>query len=215
MNKPSALEAIAGHPVTTIVANGLPIVAAMFAQSVTPWVTMVPVLAQTLAAQRQSARFNLWQAATSAEVLAIKADLANITDDQYQLVAECHVCALSTVRQAKLDYLRAAIVNTLIDPSVSAGNPEALARLIRDISSFETKLVIDLFQYQSILILDKETTFLDHRFGVMIGTPEAAGIEGLIRLGLLQAHAPSWDATQYTWSPLAAKLIALVRTPSL
>lgn len=214
MNKPSALETVAGHPVTTIVANGLPIVAAMFAQSVTPWVAMVPVLAQTLAAQRQSERFNQWQAATNAEVLAIKADLTNITDDQYQLVAECHVCALSTIKQAKLGYLRAAIVNTLIDPAVAAGNPEALARLIRDISSFETQLVIDLFRYESIFVLEKETTFREHSFGVLIGTPEAAGIEGLIRLGLLQAHAPSWDATQYTWSPLAAKLIALVQTPT-
>jgi hypothetical protein len=213
MNKPSALETIAGHPVTTIVANGLPIVAAMFAQSVTPWVAMVPVLAQTLASQRQSERFNQWQAATNAEVLAIKADLTNITDDQYQLVAECHVCALSTVKQAKLDYLRAAIVNTLTDPTVSAGNTEALARLIRDISSFETKLVIDLFRYESIYVLEKESPFIEPSFGVFIGTPEAAGVEGLIRLGLLQAHAPSWDATQYTWSPLAAKLIALVRTP--
>lgn len=215
MNKPSTLETIAGHPVTTIVANGLPIVAAMFAQSVTPWVAMVPVLAQTLAAQRQSERFNQWQVATNAEVQAIKVDLTNITDDQYQLVAECHVCALSTIKQAKLDYLRAAIVNALTDPSVSAGNPEALARLLRDISSFETKLVIDLFRYDAIFVLEKETTFVDHSFGVLIGTPEAAGVESLIRLGLLQAHAPSWDATRYTWSPLAAKLIALVRVPSL
>lgn len=123
--------------------------------------------------------------------------------------------ALSTIKRAKLDYLRAAIVNALIDPSVSAGNSEALARLMRDISSFETKLVIDLFRYESVFVLEKEITFIDHSFGVLIGTPEAAGVEGLIRLGLLQAHAPNWDATRYTWSPLAAKLIALVRGPLL
>lgn len=47
MIKPSAIETITGHPVTTIVANGLPIVAAMFAQSVTPWLAMVPVCANS------------------------------------------------------------------------------------------------------------------------------------------------------------------------
>jgi hypothetical protein len=162
MNEKSAVEAVAGSTGVNLAVNAAPVLAqvfpaigAMIDANAVPWLSALPFLLQTLAAGRQSARIDAAITALSADVARLQCDLTNITDDQYKLASECSLAFLSTINPAKLDYLRLAILNTLVDPSIADGASEALARLVRDISAAETALVIDLFSYEGVFIREK------------------------------------------------------------
>jgi hypothetical protein len=218
MNEKSAVEAVAGSTGVNLAVNAAPVLAqvfpaigAMIDANAVPWLSALPFLLQTLAAGRQSARIDAAITALSADVARLQCDLTNITDDQYKLASECSLAFLSTINPAKLDYLRLAILNTLVDPSIADGASEALARLVRDISAAETALVIDLFSYEGVFIREKPADTPEGFWAVERGSPEELSVGDLIRLGLLHVLASPWNGTHYKWSPLTAKFIALVQ----
>lgn len=219
--KKSTVEAIAGNTALNVAVNAaaivpqvFPAIGAMVGASAVPLLSAVPFLLQTLAAGRHEERIMACFKSLSEQVeeLRHRIDLNNITDDQYKLASECSLAFFSTINAAKLGYLRQAVLSTLTDASIADGTSEALGRLIRDISAQETELVIALFKYNSIAILDEPSSPPATCYAVLKGTNEELAVGGLIRLGLLYSLTPTWDYTQYTWSPLAAKLIALVQS---
>ena len=208
MTEKSMLETVAASLPTTVTAN----LVAVFGSAFCPFAALLPCLTDSLASQRQSQRVDETLRAVERDVAALRVDLRNITDDQYKLTGECIVAALSTIDQQKLAFLRTAAVNALANPDLSLGFSDALARLIRDISAAEATFVLENFKYQGVSI-DKELPTLAGHLMVRTDSIEEIIVGGLIRVGLLYARGTSWDSQMYEWSPLTAKLIALIKNP--
>jgi|GEM_PF-1314972 hypothetical protein len=212
----TALESLAGHPATVgavaVAAGGL----ALAQPELAPIISMIPPLVQCLASERQVARIGHAIGDLNRRLEQIPQEvLKNISDEQYQFASEAVGHMLSTVKQEKLAYLQNAIVNNIEDASIAKESGEILSRLIRDISLGEVKALLHHFQFEGIFIAGEtpESALPPNTYCVLVATGEARTIEGLIQLGLLQSHAPSWDMTRYQWNPIAAKLIALLRVP--
>lgn len=211
MKKKTAIEKVASHPATAVVTNataiGLPLLA-----SVTPLVAALPLLVDALAAGRQTARIEEAQRELAEAVVKLQVDVATLTDDQFKLAGECAVAMLSTVHPAKLAYLRQAVLNSISNGIVADGDSDALGRLLRDISAEEIAFVARVFRFNSVSIDDEITQEArKDMLVVKINSRDDMLVGGLIRLGLLYTKSSSWDASMYEWSPLTAKLIALVR----
>ncbi|QGZ39020.1 hypothetical protein [Pseudoduganella flava] len=173
---------------------------------------IVPGLAQSAIAERYVQRTRDALDAMRRDVEAMRIDLDRITEEQYKVASDCGAAVYATIDQAKLDYLRIAFRNSLIDEQACAGVPEALGRLVRDMSAAEIRLLDELFQYSAVCIIEDENFQTpEHTYSALIGSIEALNVSGLIRLGLLQTLAPSFDVTFYKWTALAPKLLALVR----
>lgn len=208
MNNKTLIEELTGSLPASLGANALAVAGATF----TPWAAFAPYLLQTLASRRQSERVEKMLSDLAKAVSDLGINMQAISDDQYKLAGECVVAALSTIDQAKLDYIQSAVLGTLRKPEVSLSNSDALARLIRDISAAEVVFLLTAFQYEGISI-DAEQQSMPGRLFVQPNSPEELLIGGLIRLGLLYTRSATYDAMMYEWSPLTAKFIALV-TPT-
>ena len=213
------MEAVTGSPLTTgtvgaAVALGAAAPAvALFASA--PLLGLIPALLQTFAAERQSKRFQAAIEAINKDLEAIPEQRRKeISDAQFQFASEAVGHMLSTAREEKLAYLRHAVVNSIKDAGLTSEWGERLSRLIRDISMSEVSALLSLFNHDGICIADtlpSEQERVGENHYVVVGTPEARDVEGLIQLGLLQSHAANYDFTLYTWTPLTAKLIALLK----
>jgi hypothetical protein len=209
MSDQTKTESIASHPLVTLVANAAAIALPLVIPGVTPLVAALPVLADTLAAGRQTARVEKVLSELTEDVSQLKLDLTKITDDQFKLSGECVTAMMSTINEQKLAYLRQAVVNSLSDPDVAQGNSEALARLMRDISADETAFTVRAFRSNSVSI-DKNESKRSDALHVVPGSRDEELVGGLIRLGFLYTKSTSWDAQMYEWAPITAKFIALV-----
>ena len=173
---------------------------------------IVPSLVQTAVAARHQERIESTIAGMQEDAAELNAKLDSLTEAQYMLANECVLAVSTTIDQAKLDYLRAAFRNSLSDEDLVGQSPELLSRLIRTMSAQELHTVDRLFRFKTVCI--SEAAMVDEQgYIAQMGTPEAIQVGALIQLGLLQALASTWDVTRYVWSPIAAKLLALVRRP--
>lgn len=214
MKKISGRQIVAS-PTATAVAGAIPIVASLMAASpptvVALLIASLPVLQATAAGMLHAKRLEAWVEEVNDDVSRLEVNLHTITEEQYAVAAECCAQAHSTVNTEKLDYLRAAVLNSLSDPSITQNFSEKLGRVIRDITAAEAKLVVEFFAYDHVCIAEKETALQPNTHTVWLGTEEAADFDSLINMRLLQApHGSSWGAEHYSWTPLAGKLIALI-----
>lgn len=204
--KPTALEQAAGHPAVTAaataVAAGASVGAAIF----------LPILTGTLAARRHEERLAKFINDVSDELMGLERRLDELSDAQYQLIGDAVACALQTVNQEKLDYLRHVIRNSLsvdIDPF----NYAHVARVIRDISADEAGLLMTTSANPKVLTLN------DHRMKRLFtfnprGHNEPL-LRGLISLGLVERHASDASNVRgdvYAWTPLADVVHQLLST---
>ena len=224
MNEKGLFEKVGGSRTVTVglagVAAAIPL--GLGAEAVTATLGIAAVVAsvlppalQKLVSEKTEARLEEKLHEIRRDIQELHLDLSQVSDDQIKLTLDCASAIYFTIDPAKLEYLRHAIRNNLADPTVSSGVPEALGRLIRDITVPEVKLVERLFHYIGIFVVEKDSfTLPNDAYAVDKGSADEIAVTGLIRLGLLNALAPSWDATRYTWSPITAKLIALIKHQS-
>jgi hypothetical protein len=214
----SHIDAVAGHQLTNAAGLAAAAVAgpALAAAGLPPGAIsiallgIVPGLVQTAVAARHQERIEATIAGMQQDATALATKLETLTEAQYMLANECVMAVATTIDQTKLDYLRAAFRNSLSDKDVAEDTPELLSRLIRNMSAKELCLVDKLFRFGTVCIAEEEMVD-EQGYIAKIGTHEAMQVGALIQLGLLHSLAPSWDVTRYAWSPVTAKLLALVR----
>lgn len=209
MENKTKLETVAGAFSTNIAVNAIAAVAPLLLTSVTPLVTLLPFLVNSLAVDRQTKRIEVAIQSLSVELSSLALDISTITDDQYKLAGECSMAFLSTVSEVKLAYLKQAVVNSLLNPELSNGVSDALSRVVRDVSAAEAEFVIKSFQFKGVFI-DAEMQSEPDKLVVQPDSDDEIIVGGLIQLGLLYSRAATWDASMYEWSPLTAKFIVLV-----
>ncbi|MGK5013617.1 hypothetical protein [Janthinobacterium sp. HLS12-2] len=224
MSEKGRLEKIGGSAAVTVglagIAAAIPL--GLGAETVTATLGIATIVAsvlppalQKVVSDKTEARLEEKLQAIRRDIEELRLDVSQVSDDQIKLTLDCASAIYFTIDPAKLEYLRHAIRNNLADPTVSGGVPEALGRLIRDITVPEVKLVEELFHFTGIYVVEKDTFKLPNgTYSVEKGSADEIAVTGLIRLGLLTALSPSWDATKYSWSPMAAKLIALIKQKS-
>jgi hypothetical protein len=212
----TSIEQVAGNP---LVQSGLTVVAAL---SAGPLAALLPVLATTLASERQKRRMEASLIDIDARLRSQEAALRNITDSQYKLLNETILTVLHTTSDEKLSYLQSVINNTIALENLPPHEAVHLSRLLRDLSAQEITFIIDSFSYDGIVLLteadgDSESIvskpeYQKTRF-LKLNSIEGQTVTGLISLGILaQAGQRYIDVGMYKFMPIAAKLIALLKT---
>ncbi len=210
LKPPTVFETASGHVATEA---ALSVVGAL---SGSPLAALLPVLTKSLASERQQKRVE--DALLNIDnTLKTQAEaLRNITDEQYKLVNEAILALLQTTSTEKIEYLRRAVHNSLVDGrSILPQESVVLSRIIRDISADEADFLVKNFHYDRIQLA---TALVEHKMKVLTIAPESRDgivVTGLVSLGLLSAAEPTWDETGLMrFSPIVAKLLVLLREPN-
>ena len=204
----SQLESIAGNLATKTAANAF----AVFGATVTPLAAFVPFLVDSLASRQQAERLEQMLQELNAIVQAHRNEVLSMSDDQYKVVNEAIAAAFYTVDKEKLRHLRSAAKNALLKAELTRGTSDALSRLVRDISASEVQFLLVNFHHSEISLWGESTPPSEAVPGHLV-LPNSADefcMSGLINLGLLYPKTSRWDLVAYEWSPLAAKLLALL-----
>lgn len=174
---------------------------------------LLPILAKSLAAERQRRRV---EAAFSDIALVLErheAAIVNLSDEQYKLINETVLTLLQTTQKEKLKYLRAVIENTLTEQQMLPEEATVLSRIVRDISSEEIAFLLRTFQYDGLALTDSpQPAKLEYRYlHVPPSSPEALNVSGFISLGIVAGGKYTWDTPLLRFTRIAAKLIALLQ----
>lgn len=204
----TSLEIFAGHPITQVVATWV-------AASVgTPLAALLPVLASSLAAERQTARVQDSLQSIEQVLQENSEKIKNFSDEQYKLVNEVVLAIFQTTDVKKLEYLRACVQGVISQNDLKPHEAVLLSRLIRDISAEEVFYLQHIFSFDSICFIrggvgqgaGENVGFVD------LESAEASLAQGLIALGVLVPSENTIDAFGcYRFSKITAKLIALLR----
>lgn len=206
---PSALEKIAGS---------LPAEAALTAIAAaagTPLAALLPVLAKSLAAERQKQRVEATLQEMNQVMAQHEAQLALLTDQQYKFINEAVLALLHTTNESKMAFLRNVVHNSLSATALPDQEAVFLSRIVRDISAEEAQFLISNFSFERIWLNESEPANNERpTLAVKPNTPSGQVVLGLLTLGLLTPAEPTWDDTGLLrFTPLVAKLIALLRAP--
>lgn len=207
LNPPSSTERVAGHVATEA---ALTVVGVLAGGVLAP---LLPALTKSLASGRQRKRVEE-AIAEIADVLESHADaIRNLSDSQYKLINEAILALLHTTNPQKIQYLRRAVRNGLVVSDIVPQEAVVLSRIIRDISADEIAFLMANFRFERVQLWplgkhDDPTRVL----AVAPDSPDGLVVSGLIALGLLSSAGPIVnDIGRYTFSPIVAKLLVLVR----
>jgi hypothetical protein len=201
----TAVEGIAGSPITE---GALTIAAALAGGLVAP---LLPVLAKSLASERQRKRIESFLTHASTMLSAHEGQLRSLSDAQYKLVNESILAAFQTTQAEKLDLLQRAVGNALSMAEIEPMEAIALSRTVRDISVEEAEFLVRNFQYEYVHVTNSAPSENDPKtLYIHPGSREELLIGGLVSLGLLTTGQPTLGQL-LRFSRLVPKLIVLFK----
>lgn len=208
MHEKSKVEIVAGGFATNLAANTVGI----FGATITPLAAFIPFLVQTLASNRQSQRLEKMFNELNTTLTNHKEKLEHLSDDQYKLVNEALSAAFFTIDEEKIALLKKAIISAINRPEASSAISDVLSRVIRDISVDEARFVLANSGCSKLFISSEEpVSSIKDGIVVEIGSKEETLVSGLIALGLLYSKMPTFGGVRYEWSPLAERLVNLLK----
>lgn len=207
IHRASVLERIAGSLPTEAALTAIGVVAG------TPLTALLPILAKSLAAERQKERVATTLQEMNLLLEQHSTQLAHLTDEQYKFINEALLTLLHTTNVSKMGYLKNVVYNGLSAPELSDQEAVFLSRIVRDISADEAQFLITNFAYQRLWLNDSEPGKSEYTtFAVKPNTREGKIVLGLVTLGLVTTAEPTWDDSGLLrFTPMVAKLIALLR----
>jgi vacuolar-type H+-ATPase subunit I/STV1 len=205
---PTLLERLAGGLSTNATLT------AISAAVGTPLTALLPVLSQTLAAQRQQQRIETALQEIDAILRQHEDTIKSLSDEQYKFINEAIVALLSTTDVQKMSLLRNAVHNGIKSTDLPSHEAAFLGRVVRDISAEEAFFLIENFSYERIWLSDLAPAQNEKpTLAVKPSTNEGQVVLGLISLGLIITAEPTWDDSGLLrYTPFAAKIIALLST---
>lgn len=210
LNPPTALEKVADSAVTEA---ALTVVSVLEGGPLAP---LLPILAKSLAAKRQTGRTETALAHIDAALRAHEGRLTALSDEKYKLVNEIVLAVLHTTSIEKLAYLQRAVLNALAMPDLLPQDAAVLGRVVRDISAEEAAFLIQNFRYERIKLAIGEGEDQQRVLTVSPSSEEGIVVAGLISMGLLVFAGTTYDGSGLMrFSPVVAKLIALLRESAL
>lgn len=200
----TAVERIAGSLPVEATAT---VVAALAGGLLAP---ILPVLAKSLASERQKKRVESYLDSVSQVLEQHEAALIDLTDAQYNLINEAILASLHTTQSEKLKILRNVVRNSLHLDGIQPQEAILLSRIIRDISAEEVLFVVRNFAYDSVQVAREGTRSDDKTLIVYPDTLEALIVSGLLSLGVLTPGLPTLGQS-LCFSRIVAKLIVLLK----
>lgn len=201
----TALEKIAGHPLTEATMT------AIATLSGTPLAAVLPILSNTLASARHTARVEAALTEVNMMLTEHSEALHNLSDSQYKLINETVLALLHTTHVEKIEYLKKAIRNSLTQDAIEPQETVVLSRILRDISAEEADFLVSNFQYRRVWvgITDRNEE------GLLVVAPNTADelvVNGLLTLGLLTSiEATAGAGNRMGFSSIVAKLLVLLK----
>jgi len=206
--KPTALERVAGSVATEA---GLTALGAIAGGALAP---LLPVLAKSLASERQRKRVEATLVQIAETLEQHEGAIRSLTDAQYKLLNETVLTLLQTTQEEKLNYLRAVVANALSEAELLPEEASILSRVVRDISVEEIRFLLHAFKYAGGVALSEQSQPGEGPGSdVLYVSPksrEALAVSGLLSLGLVVAGVPTWDITPLRFTRIVAKLLALL-----
>lgn len=197
------------------VTSGMPVNAALTAIGAavgTPLTALLPVLSQSLAAQRQKQRIETALQEIDAVLRQHEDALKSLSDEQYKFINEAIVALLSTTNVQKMTLLRNAVQNGIKNKDLPSHEAAFLGRVVRDISAEEVLFLTQNFSYERIWLSEIDPSEnAKSTLAVKPNTNEGQIVLGLISLGLITTAEPTYDDSGLLrYTPFAAKVIALL-----
>jgi hypothetical protein len=170
------------------------------------------VLTKALASERQRVR-------VEAAILEIhdiltrhESQLAVLSDPQYKLLNESILALLHSTEVEKYRYLCRAVENCLREDELVPQEAAVLSRILRDMSATEAGFIVQNFGFQRVWLNTTVNEDGGQSPTVHPSSPEAIVVSGLISLGLLLSSSSEYAGLgMFSWSPITAKLLALLR----
>ena len=203
----TAIEQVAG---SLSVQAALTVIAAVAGGPLAP---LLPLLANSLAAQRQLARVETELVEIQKILTQHETNIRDLSDEQYKIINETVLALLQTTQTDKLRYLRSVVQNALTYRDVDSRESVILSRIVRDISSEEATFLLRAFVNDGIQLTTVEEVD-EVNASVLFVNPsssDALSVSGLLSLGLLQPPESGWDGGTMRFTGIVAKLIALLR----
>lgn len=178
-----------------------------------PLAALLPILTSSLASERQKNRIEAALTEIDTTLQKHTKELRNIDDAQYKLINEAILSLLHTTSNKKIEYLRRAISNSLAITGILPQEAVVLSRIVRDISAEEADFLLKNFHYDRIQVASSAP----EKEKVLVVTPSSAEdlvVTGLVSLGLLRDGEPTWGGGLLMFSPIVAKLLALLHEPN-
>lgn len=206
---PTLLERLAGALPTNAALT------AIGAAAGTPLAALLPVLSQTLAAQRQQQRVETALQEIDAILWQHQDELKSLSDEQYKFINESIVALLNTTDVRKMALLRNAVHNGIRNNELPPQDAAFLGRVVRDISADEALFLVGNFAYERIWLNESDPSENEKAtLAVKPNTNDGKIVLGLISLGLVMTAEPAWDDSGFLrYTPFAAKIIALLNAP--
>ena len=179
------------------VAGSLPAEAALTAIAAaagTPLAALLPVLAKSLAAERQKQRVEATLLEMNGVLARHEAQLETLTDQQYKFINEAVLALLHTTNELKMSLLRNVVQNSLSVSELPDQEAVFLSRIVRDISAEEAQFLIANFGYERIWlneIVPGESS--RSTLAVKPNSPDGQVVLGLLTLGLVSTAESTWD----------------------
>ncbi|NYG35023.1 hypothetical protein HZU83_13985 [Sphaerotilus montanus] len=146
ISKSSKTESVAGSFVTEI---ALTAVGAAAGGVLAP---LLPVLAKSLASERQRKRVEVALEEIASTLNNHEEKIKTLSDEQYKLINETVLTILQTTQADKLKYLRDFVENTLNESEMLPQEACVLSRIIRDISAEEIEFLLIAYRYTGLAL---------------------------------------------------------------
>ena len=173
----------------------------------------LPILAKSLASERQKRRFELAISDIGKTLKLHEQAIRELSDAQYKLIGEVILALTQTTDDDKVEYLKAAVQNGLSATEIRPQEGVMLGRLLRDISADEASFLIRNFGFERVWFNESPFNGDENVFAVKPSSRDGLVITGLITLGLLIPAESTWDDSGlFRYAPLVAKLLALLKT---
>ena len=203
------IEKVTGHIGTE---SALTLVGAL---SGMPLAALLPVLAKSLASERQKQRIENAFVQIDATLRQHSAAIQDMTDAQYKLINETILALLHTTSAEKIEYLRRAVSNCLSLTEIMPQEAIVLSRIVRDISAEEADFLVINFAFERVQTMWPAVQHDDFRvLCVDPSSTDALVVTGLVSLGLLALAEATFDGPGLLqFSPIVTKLLVLLEAP--
>jgi hypothetical protein len=206
MQKPGKIEKLESHIVTQSLAT--------LAGALSPAAAILPVLLSSAANARMQARIDEALGALQEELTKLRANVDRLSDAQYKVVCEALSHLQRTNDEKKIEYLKRAILNGVLDEELSSEKAYIVSRVLRDISALEIEFLLAGIRCTQIYLMvpnsDGSVPILDAAaYTVATTVSTEMIIAGLLSLGLI-AESGAYK-TGYVCTPVAFILVAMLK----
>lgn len=206
MKKAGNIEKFESHVATQSLAT--------LAGALCPAAAILPVLLSSAANARMQARIDEALVAMQDELTKMRVNVDRMSDAQYKVVCEALSHLQRTSDEKKIEYLKRAVLNGVLDAELSSEKAYIVSRVLRDISALEIDFLLAGIRCTQIYLMvpnpDGSVPILDEAaYTVASNVGTQMIIAGLLSLGLIAENGAY--KTGYVCTPVAYTLVAMLQ----